>query len=574
MAQLHAIRRRPHVDDGHLAQPNALIRQLLARRGVTSEDESLALANLLSPHTMLGLSEAAAIVTEAIVQQKRILIVGDFDADGATSTAVCMLALKRMGANNVDFLIPNRFDYGYGLSPELVTLAHQQHAQLLITVDNGISSISGVAAARALGIDVVVTDHHLPGDALPQANAIVNPNQHGCPFASKALAGCGVAFYLMSAIRAKLKQSGWFTMQQPMPNLAELLDIVALGTVADLVSLDSNNRILVKAGLARVRSGRCRPGILELLTLGKRRPQATVASDFAFAVAPRLNAAGRLDEMALGVELLLCDDAHQAKRMAAQLDLLNQERRALEQDMQQDALAHLHSLQFGDDNLPWGLALYDDSWHQGVIGILASRLKERYHRPVIAFADGDEHTIKGSARSIPGLHMRDLLELINSRHPGMLIKFGGHAMAAGLTIAKHDLAQFQQAYLTGIQDNIDESILTGEILSDGELSAADITLANAQAIRECGPWGQAFPEPVFDGEFYIVSQRIVGERHLKLVLRSHCGQLDVDGIAFNIDVEHWPDARVSQVRVVYRLDVNEFRGHQSVQMMVQQLEKL
>nr|WP_095505743.1 single-stranded-DNA-specific exonuclease RecJ [Paraferrimonas sedimenticola] len=567
---MQAIRRRPWVDDGHLSHPIPLIRQLYARRGVSSEDESLTLQRLIPPQSMLGLDKAARRMADALQAGESILVVGDFDADGATSTAICLLGLQRMGATKVDFLIPNRFDYGYGLSPPLVQLAASRGAQVLLTVDNGISSIDGVTLANELGLDVVVTDHHLPGEHLPEAHAIVNPNQPGCQFASKALAGCGVAFYLMSAIRAELKGRGWFDTR-PVPNLGELLDIVALGTVADLVPLDGNNRILVQAGLKRVRSGQTRPGIQALLEIGKRRLPRVVASDFAFAVAPRLNAAGRLDDMALGVELLLCDDPNQAQRMAQQLDLLNQERRELEAEMQQDALAHLQAIEFGGE-LPWGFALFDDNWHQGVIGILASRLKERYHRPVIAFADGGDGQIKGSARSIPGLHMRDLLERINALHPGMLIKFGGHAMAAGLTIKRSDFEAFEQAYQDNIKASIDASVLEGELLSDGELSAAELNLDNAQALRDAGPWGQGFDEPLFDGEFFITQQRIVGEKHLKLQLLTQCGSQELDAICFNVDLERWPDANVSKVQLAYKLDVNEFRGHQNVQLLVQQIQ--
>ncbi|MCU7376303.1 DHH family phosphoesterase [Paucibacter sp. O1-1] len=422
----HKIVRRPQVDDSHLpASLPPLLKQLYARRGVTETDCELVLTKLLRPETMKGLAEAAVLIADAMAASKSILIVGDFDADGATSTSVCMLALKMMGANKVDYLIPNRFDYGYGLSPEIVAVAYSKSADVLITVDNGISSIEGVAAAKLLGMQVVVTDHHLPGQSLPNADVIVNPNQSGCEFASKSIAGVGVAFYLMSALRAELRQRDWYKQHHiNEPNLGTLLDIVALGTVADVVSLDANNRILVNAGLQRVRSGRCRVGITALLEVAKRNPDKIVAADFGFAVGPRLNAAGRLDEMALGVETLLCDDMMRARRMAAELDGLNQERRELETGMQQEALKSLQQVSLNEDNLPWGIAIFQDDWHQGVIGILASRIKDRYHRPVIAFADAGDGEIKGSARSIKGLHMRDLLERINSQHPGMITKFG------------------------------------------------------------------------------------------------------------------------------------------------------
>jgi len=524
---------------------------------------------------MKGLAEGAAIIADAIKARRSILIMGDFDADGATSTSVCMLALTMMGATKVDYLIPNRFDYGYGLSPEIVAVAHSKGAELLITVDNGISSIEGVKAAKALGMQVVITDHHLPGKTVPDADAIVNPNQVDCNFASKSIAGVGVAFYLMSALRAELGKRNWYQEQGlAVPNLGQLLDIVALGTVADVVALDCNNRILVEAGLQRVRAGRCRAGITALLEVAKRNPARIVASDFGFAVGPRLNAAGRLDEMALGVETLLCDDMMTARRMAAELDGLNAERRDLEADMQQEALKSLASVELNEEELPWGIALFQEDWHQGVIGILASRIKDRYHRPVIAFADAGEGEIKGSARSIKGLHMRDLLELINTRHPGMILKFGGHAMAAGLSLRAKDFAAFEKAYDQGVRELLKPELLTGELVTDGELTPDEMKLDIAWELRNAGPWGQEFPEPLFDGYFKVIQQRIVGEKHLKLVLETDCGQLMLDAIAFNVDLTTWPDATIKHARVVYKLDVNEFRGNQTLQLMVDQIEAM
>ncbi|QYJ98401.1 single-stranded-DNA-specific exonuclease RecJ [Shewanella alkalitolerans] len=571
---IHKIVRRPKVDDSHLpSHLSPILKQVYASRGCTVDDCELALANLLRPDTLKDVDKAAAIIADAMAKQQSILIVGDFDADGATSTSVCLLALRMMGAINVDYLIPNRFDYGYGLSPEIVQVARQKEAELLITVDNGISSIEGVAAAKALGMQVVITDHHLPGNSVPEADAIVNPNQLGCGFASKAIAGVGVAFYLMSALRAELRSRGWYQAQGIQePNLATLLDIVALGTVADVVSLDTNNRILVDAGLKRVRAGRCRPGITALLEVAKRNTSRIVASDFGFAVGPRLNAAGRLDEMALGVETLLCDDMMRARRMASELDGLNAERRELETGMQQEALKSLESLSLNESELPWGIALYQQDWHQGVIGILASRIKDKYHRPVIAFAEAGEGEIKGSARSIKGLHMRDLLELINARHPGMIIKFGGHAMAAGLSLRAGEFERFAKAYDEAVRELLAPEQLTGEIVSDGELSPAQLNMALARELRSAGPWGQNFPEPIFDGVFRILQQRIVGERHLKLVLESECGQTMVDAIAFNVDLTTWPDATIQYAEVAYKLDINEFRGNESLQLMVEQIE--
>ncbi|NKF51429.1 single-stranded-DNA-specific exonuclease RecJ [Shewanella sp. WXL01] len=572
----HSIVRRPQVDDSHLsAIESRLIRQLYARRGVCTEQHDLSLKHLLRPNTMMGIDAGAQIIADAIQANKAIMIVGDFDADGATSTSVCMLALKMMGAAKVNYLIPNRFEYGYGLSPEIVAVAAAQGAQLLITVDNGISSIEGVSAAKAAGMQVVVTDHHLPGRELPDADAIVNPNQHGCEFASKAIAGVGVAFYLMSVLRATLAKRGWFDAQQiAEPNLANLLDIVALGTVADVVALDANNRRLVQAGMQRVKAGRCRPGITALLEVGKRTPQRLVAADFGFAVGPRLNAAGRLDEMALGVETLLCDDIMKARQMAAELDGLNQERRELETGMQQEALKFLDAMALNEAELPWGIALFQDDWHQGVIGILASRIKDRYHRPVIAFADAGEGEIKGSARSIKGLHMRDLLDAINTQNPGMIIKFGGHAMAAGLSIHSDRFADFCLAYDAMVKQTLDKEQLAGEVLSDGELAIAELNLETAHLLRQAGPWGQAFEEPVFDGYFRVVQQRIVGEKHLKLLVETECGALMLDAIAFNIDLKVWPDATISHARIAYKLDVNEYRGNQTVQLMVEHIEPM
>ena len=573
---IHKIIRRPTVDDSHLpAHLPPLLRQLYARRGVMSAECELVLKGLLRPDTMKGLDHAAKLIADAMQLDKSILIVGDFDADGATSTSVCILALRMMGASKVDYLIPNRFDYGYGLSPEIVAVAATKQAELLITVDNGISSIEGVAAAKAFGMQVVITDHHLPGHELPAADAIVNPNQPGCQFASKSIAGVGVAFYLMTALRAELRARHWYQARGiAEPNLGTLLDIVALGTVADVVSLDANNRILVEAGLQRVRSGRCRVGITALLEVAKRNPARIVASDFGFAVGPRLNAAGRLDEMALGVETLLCEDIMYARRMAAELDSLNQERRELEVGMQQEALKSLEYLKLNEEQLPWGIALFQEDWHQGVIGILASRIKDKYHRPVIAFADAGNGEIKGSARSIKGLHMRDLLELVNSRHPGLICKFGGHAMAAGLTLKSGGFATFAKAYDDAVREQLKPEQLTGELWSDGELTPTELTLEIAQLLRNAGPWGQSFEEPLFDGYFKIIQQRIVGERHLKLVLETPCSTLMLDAIAFNVDLHTWPDATIQHARIVYKLDVNEYRGNFTLQLMVEQIEPM
>ena len=483
-----------------------------------------------------------------------------------------MLALRSLGCDNVSYLVPNRFDDGYGLSPEVVDQAHARGAQLILTVDNGISSHAGVARAHELGIPVVVTDHHLPGDTLPEAEAIVNPNLRDCDFPSKSLAGVGVAFYLMLALRAFLRDNGWFEARGiAMPNLAELLDLVALGTVADVVPLDANNRILTWQGLSRIRAGRCRPGIKALLEIANREAHKLAASDLGFALGPRLNAAGRLDDMSVGVALLLCDNLGEARQLASDLDALNQTRKEIEQGMQAEALTLCEQLERSSETLPGGLAMYHPEWHQGVVGILASRIKERFHRPVIAFAPAGEGVLKGSGRSIQGLHMRDALERLDTLYPGMMLKFGGHAMAAGLTLEEANFDAFQQRFGDLVTEWLDPALLQGEILSDGPLSAQDMTLEVAEMLREAGPWGQMFPEPMFDGEFRLLQQRLVGERHLKVMLEPVGGGPLLDGIAFNVDTAIWPDNGVRQVKIAYKLDVNEFRGNRSVQLIIENL---
>lgn len=554
------------------------LQPIYANRGVASISEmERSLQAMLRPQQLKGLGAAVERLVKAITGQESLLIVGDFDADGATSCAVGMLALRDMGAASVQYLVPNRFEFGYGLTPEIVEVAKGYKPDLIITVDNGISSIEGVAASKAAGIGVLVTDHHLPGSTLPDAEAIVNPNQPGCDFPSKNLAGVGVIFYLMSALRSALREQGWFASRGiPEPNMGNYLDLVALGTVADVVPLDSNNRILVHQGLQRIRSGRARPGILALLDVAGRQRHRLVASDLGFTVGPRLNAAGRLDDMSLGIECLLCDSPDLAREMAIELDDLNKDRRSIEAGMQQEALRTLETLTLNEDEeLPWGLCLYDGQWHQGVIGILASRIKERFHRPVIAFADASDEEIKGSARSIPGLHIRDALDAVASANPGLLTKFGGHAMAAGMSLKKSDFPRFQKAFDEVVRQSLNVEDLQAEILSDGELAGDEFSLSLAHTLREAGPWGQHFPEPVFDGEFYLVQQRIVGEKHLKLVLAiDEARQQLVDAIAFNIDVKEWPNHNAEKIRLAYRLDVNEFRGRESVQLMAVHLEAI
>lgn len=575
--------RRDQVSDEHLPDTlHPIIRQIYARRGVTSKDQlELTASHLCAVDTLKGLPEACELLYQALKDKKNIIIIGDFDADGATSTALMMEALQMLGSSNHHFLVPNRFKYGYGLTPEIVDIAASQGAQVLVTVDNGISCMAGVKRAKDLGLQVIVTDHHLPGADTPPADAIVNPNQRGCNFASKSLAGVGVAFYFMLALRKYLREQQWFEAQDfKEPNIAQLLDLVALGTVADVVSLDANNRILVEQGLKRIRAGATRPGIQALIEIAGKSQQKLVASDFGFALGPRINAAGRLDDMAFGINCLLAKDLSTARVMAADLDDLNKARREIEQGMQVEAEQVLASLKFSEDNLPNGISLFHSDWHQGVIGIVAGRLKEKYHRPSIVFAKGnddlDEQSaavnsaeIKGSARSIPGLHIRDLLEYIDSQHPGIIIKFGGHAMAAGLSIVADKFQQFSILFEKYAEQWLSKEALTGTISSDGELLTSDITLTFAQVLREAGPWGQNFPEPVFDDTFTLVQQRIVGEKHLKLVVEKD--QQIFDAIAFNVDIKRWPDHQAKQVKLAYRLDINEFRGKQTVQLMVEQL---
>jgi len=547
-----------------------LLTRLYAARGVQSEAElDKSLARLLPYQQLKGIEAGVDLLVEAIDQRQRILIVGDFDADGATASTVGVLGLRLLGAAHVDYLVPNRFEYGYGLTPEIVAVALTREPELLITVDNGISSIEGVAAAKAAGLKVLVTDHHLPGHELPAADAIVNPNQPGCNFPSKSLAGVGVIFYVLLALRARLRELGWFSAERPEPNLGELLDLVALGSVADVVPLDANNRILVHQGLARIRAGRARPGLRALLEVAGKQHGRITSTDLGFILGPRLNAAGRLDDMSLGIECLLCEDEALARDMAVQLDQLNQDRKAIEQGMQREALAQLKDLPV--ENLPFGLCLFEADWHQGVIGILASRLKERYHRPTIAFADAGEGMLKGSARSVPGFHIRDALDAVASRHPGLISKFGGHAMAAGLSLPAEHFETFAKAFDEEVRRQLCEDDLTGRLLSDGVLSIDEFNLPLARELRNAGPWGQHFPEPLFHGAFQLVQQRIVGERHLKVVLKSECGSLQLDGIAFGVDREVWPNPTVRWVELAYKLDVNEFRGQESVQLLISHL---
>ena len=574
------IQRRPEPDLSLLPDSiPAILKRIYINRGITDVAQLETSARGLHSYQQLGgIDKAVELLFQAIEEKKRIIVVGDFDADGATSSALSVLALRMLGSNNVDYLVPNRFEDGYGLSPEVVDQALELGAEMIMTVDNGVSSIEGVRYAKENGITVLVTDHHLPGQVLPNVDAMVNPNLDSCAFPSKALAGVGVAFYLMMALCVYMRKQNWFALQgMQEPKLMELIDLVALGTVADVVPLDENNRILVHQGLQRIRAGKARPGIQALIEVAKRDARRLVASDFGFALGPRINAAGRLDDMSFGVELLMSNNIHAARRMASELDGLNQTRKEIEEGMKQEAMAFCERLQFGENSeLPYGLALFQRDWHQGVIGILASRIKETFHRPVIAFADGGEGTIKGSCRSIPGLHMRDALDLIDTQNPGLIIKFGGHAMAAGLTIKEQDFERFCRLFDDVVKKELDEAALKGVIMSDGELKPEEFSMHIAEQLRSGGPFGQAFPEPIFDGEFKVLHQKLVGEKHLKLMLeplhKGHPTNVMIDGIAFNVDLRRWPDASVKTVRLAYKLDVNEFRGNQSLQLMIDYIE--
>ena len=559
-----------------------LQRVLLARGIVDDSGIEYRLQRLAKPDTLAGLDKAVQLLAEAVEQQQSVVIIGDFDADGATSSALMVLALRAMGLPSVDFLVPNRFEFGYGLTPEIVAVAIECfQPEIIITVDNGIASIEGVAMAKSHQIKVIITDHHLPGARLPAADAIVNPNQPACQFPSKHLAGVGVSFYVLSALRSTLRTMGWFEKQDiTEPNMGQYLDLVALGTVADVVPLDHNNRILVAQGIQRIRSGRARPGILALLEIAGRQAKSLRSSDLGFLVGPRLNAAGRLDDISVGIQCLLTEDYEQAQALATELDQLNRERRAIEASMQAEALEYIEALtaEQNDKTLPWGLCLYDSGWHQGVVGILASRMKEKHHRPVIAFADADNDAgkaiIKGSARSIPGLHIRDVLDNIATQNPTLLQKFGGHAMAAGLSIAKDDFPDFAEIFDSSVKIHLSAEDMQAEIVSDGQLNADELSIANARAISDGIPWGQAFPEPLFDGIFYLVQQKIVGQKHLKMVLATdaECSHL-VDGIAFFVDTDQWPDEQVKKVAIVYHLGINEYRDRESVQLVVDIIEK-
>ncbi len=555
---------RSHPKDAAQRLADAGIAPLLARiyaaRGISDATQlETGLARLL-PFTLLkNAQQMAVLLADAIAQNKKLLIVADYDCDGATACAVGMRGLREFGAQ-VDFIVPNRFEYGYGLTPEIVRLAAQSKPDILITVDNGIASVEGVAEANKLGMQVLVTDHHLPGDTLPDALCIVNPNQPGCDFPSKNLAGVGVMFYVLLALRAELRIRGLMTDEKGR-KLVELLDLVALGTVADVVKLDENNRILVQQGLLRIRAGRACAGINALLKISKKDYTKVSSYELGFVVGPRLNAAGRLEDMGLGIACLLSDDAAEATQIAAKLDALNRERRSIEADMQEAALAALEHINPTDSS---SLAMFDETWHQGVIGILASRLKDRYHRPVIAFARSQTGELKGSGRSIPGLHLRDALDLLSKRHPHLLQKFGGHAMAAGVSIREEHFDEFQAAFEAIAQSLLSPADLTRIIETDGALDAADFSLDIARSLEQ-QVWGQGFPQPLFEGEFTIQSQRVVGEKHLKLKLSTPSASYDA--IRF-FSADPMPE----RIRAAYKLALNEYNGKTTLQLIIEHWE--
>lgn len=562
-----------------------LLKRIYANRGVTELRQiDNSLSELIDYALLKDIDKAANIVSNAIMQQKKILVVGDFDADGATSCAVMMRALKACGLPDADYLVPNRFDFGYGLSPQIVDVAAQSRPDIIITVDNGISSIAGVKRANELGIQVVITDHHLAGDTLPQAAAIVNPNQPGCEFPEKTIAGVGVAFYLMLAVRAALRARGWFdgsefvyrgsTIVRSEPNMASYLDLVALGTVADVVPLDHNNRILVESGLQRIRNNRGCAGINALLSIAGKSSEKCCAQDFGFIVGPRLNAAGRLDDMSIGIECLLSDDFEQALQYAVTLNQMNMQRREIEGQMLEQAFDLLEeqiTVLHDRSVIPDALALYDAQWHQGVVGLLASRVKEKFHRPVIAFADAGNGEIKGSGRSIAGLHMRDVMDIISKQHPGLISKFGGHAMAAGLTIRLDNFELFQKAFSDQVSLMLRPEDLDNTSETDGPIDQQYLTVETSEQLKYASPWGQLFPEPVFDDVFRIVNWRIVGEKHLKLELVKEETGRCYSAIAFNKTDTDLP-AGDDCIHIAYRLDVNEFRGNRNLQLIVQHIE--
>lgn len=571
------ILQRPHAESPtKLTDLDPVLKRIFSSRGIKTTDElDRSLQNLASPWLLTGMQAMVEVLINAVKLQKNICIVADFDADGATSCALAIKGLTLLGAKKPDFVVPNRFEYGYGLTPEIVALIIPKKADIILTVDNGISSVEGVLAAKQAGMQVLITDHHLPGNEIPAADAIVNPNLTEDKFPSKHLAGVGVMFYVLLALRIRLREIHWFERNGIVePNLAQLLDYVALGTVADVVALDQINRILVHQGLLRIRAGQCHPGIKMLTEISAKQLHNLYATDLGFALAPRLNAAGRMDDMSLGIQCLITDSLDEARSIAVQLDQLNQDRKAIEAQMKTEAMLLLDEMPNLKSNThPAGICLFDSNWHQGVIGILAGRVKERINRPVIAFAPVSNGEIKGSARSIPGVHIRDVLSEIATYHPNILSKFGGHAMAAGLTIKRQDYPHFSLLFTDIVANKLKDLEVDQKIFSDGELDAAHFSLKFAEDLQQCAVWGQGFPEPQFNGVFDVIQCRIIKQHHLKLVLRIPFSDLLFDGIAFFVDhPENWLGCR--KITGVYKLDINEYLGQRSLQLQFQYLETL
>lgn len=548
-----------------------LLQRVYALRGITSMQElDYTTRNLCNYDNLDGTNKAVDILYSAMKNNERIMIVGDFDTDGATSTALTVKALKKMGCQFVDYIIPNRFDDGYGLSINVVKKAILQKADLIITVDNGVSAVEAVEFAKQSNLTVIITDHHLCPEKLPPADAIINPNLPNCTFPSKHLAGVGVAFYFMLALRSKLRKENWFTTHKLEEfNIASLLDLVALGTIADVVKLDLNNRILVHQGVSRIRAGYCCEGIKALLNISRRDPLTFTSTDLAYYIAPRLNAAGRMDNMSLSVELLLCEDYDSAVNQAADLDTLNSDRKLIEQTMYQEALSHVE--QIHKTTFPNSIVVHHPEWHQGVIGIVSARLKDKYYRPVICFASTEDGLLKGSGRSIDGIHLQNVLYELNQRYPDILVSFGGHAMAAGLSIQEKDLDKFRDLLETVITEQLDLKVLEQTIETDGEINNEDFNYSIAKLLKDSGPWGEGFIEPTFDGEFIIHQQRIFAEKHLKLVLEPKNGGPIIEGICFNVNLTKWPDQTIKEAKIVYHLDVNEFRGNQTLKLMIRHI---
>ncbi|MAJ87944.1 MAG: single-stranded-DNA-specific exonuclease RecJ [Cellvibrionales bacterium TMED148] len=580
------ITRKPNWDSSGLPpEMDTLLRRIYAARGIdNSEMLDLGLSKLPSPDSLKGIHKAISRLIEALLSNERIIIIGDFDADGATGTALMLLGLRAMGFRFVDYLVPNRFEFGYGLTPEIVSLALKQKPDLLVTVDNGISSIEGVCSANERSIDVIVTDHHLPGAQLPDACAIVNPNQADCQFPSKNLAGVGVCFFLLIALRTELRERNWFLRESlAEPHLATWLDLVALGTVADLVPLDHVNRILVQQGLIRLRAKKCREGISALLRVSGKQSNHLVAADLGFAIGPRINAAGRLDDISLGIQCLITDDRQDALDLANELDQLNQNRKKIERDMQEEANVLLKKFDFSEiSDSSCAICLFHADWHPGVVGLLASRIKDKYQRPVIAFARDDVNRdlsqkkpqLKGSCRSVPALHIRDALEAVSNRRPKLLSRFGGHSMAAGLSLDECNLESFVQEF----QAHVSQKLLTKDyevaFMIDGHLRPDQLVQSTAKLLRDSGPWGQHFPEPSFSDEFIVEQQKVVGKNHLKLVLRHPDGHRYLDAIYFNMDMEKWPNYDSKRFNCVYRLAINEYGGLQKFQLVIEYMESI